>query len=248
MTVPFADSTKFNIMISYSHKDSELMMRIRDLLTANSFDVWVDTELKGGTNFFKSIGSAVIECDIFFFILTEHSVASKFCQDEVSLARVSCKKYCLLPIAISVKFSKKWMLVFAWFWAVCNGFASIQNYTTKKTIEKLLKVWIKPYTLTYLMIRGWLTTTSFSWKRNLPTMPGLRPRFCVVTSPATRLDFGLETLVIVRQMSSWRRYWLVFKLTTLMTRPAATIWWDLGPQCTGFLVLWFGMQCHIYNS
>ena len=96
MTVPFADSTKFKIMISYSHQDSELMMRIRDLLTANSFDVWVDTKLKGGSNFFKNIGSAVIGCDIFFFILTEHSVASKFCQDEVSLARISNKK--ILPV------------------------------------------------------------------------------------------------------------------------------------------------------
>ena len=83
-------------MISYSHQDSELMLRIRDLLTANGFDVWVDTKLKGGSNFFKNIGSAVIGCDIFFYILTEHSVASKFCQDEVSLARISNKK--ILPV------------------------------------------------------------------------------------------------------------------------------------------------------
>ena len=96
MTVPFTDSSKFNIMISYSHQDSELMVRIRDLLTANGFDVWVDTKLKGGSNFFKNIGSAVIGCDIFLFILTEQSVASKFCQDEVSLARISNKK--ILPV------------------------------------------------------------------------------------------------------------------------------------------------------
>ena len=93
---PFADDSKFNVMISYSHQDSELMLRIRDLLTANGFDVWVDTKLKGGSNFFKNIGSAVIGCDIFIFILTESSVTSRFCQDEVSLARISSKK--ILPV------------------------------------------------------------------------------------------------------------------------------------------------------
>ena len=95
-TQPFTNDSKFNVMISYSHQDSELMLRIRDLLTANGFDVWVDTKLKGGTNFFKNIGSAVIGCDIFIFILSESSVTSRFCQDEVSLARISSKK--ILPI------------------------------------------------------------------------------------------------------------------------------------------------------
>ena len=96
MDETFVDSTKLNVMISYSHKNTELMLRIRDLLSSNNFEVWVDTKLQAGCQFFKNIGSAVIGCDIFLFILTEHSVASKFCEDEVSLARISNKK--ILPV------------------------------------------------------------------------------------------------------------------------------------------------------
>ena len=85
------DSTKISVMISYSHQDSDLMLKIRDLLTENNFEVWVDTKLKGGSKFFESIGSAIIGCDIFLFLMTKDSVASKFCEDEVSLARISEK-------------------------------------------------------------------------------------------------------------------------------------------------------------
>ena len=88
-----------NIMISYSHQDHDFMLRVRDLLADNGFDVWVDTKLKGGSNFFSDIGSAVIGCNLLVFILSEHSVASKFCQDELSLARISNKK--ILPITAS---------------------------------------------------------------------------------------------------------------------------------------------------
>eukprot|EP00116_Pleurobrachia_bachei_P003259 sb/3463521/ len=92
----FADDSKINIMISYSHQDSEIMQGIMDLLTTHGFGVWVDTKLKGGANFFKDIGSAVIGCDIFLFLLSEHSISSKYCQDELSLARISNKR--ILPL------------------------------------------------------------------------------------------------------------------------------------------------------
>ena len=85
-----------NVMISYSHKDTPFMLRIKDLLIAQGYSVWVDHEIKGGANFFENIGSAIIGCQIFLFLLTKDSVSSKFCQDEVSLARISDKQ--ILPI------------------------------------------------------------------------------------------------------------------------------------------------------
>ncbi|KAK2177786.1 hypothetical protein NP493_578g02004 [Ridgeia piscesae] len=86
-------------MISYSHADKATMIKLHNSLAANGIRVWVDvTGLKAGVDFLSKIGQAIIDSKMFVCLLSESSIKSKYCQDEVALAYVSSKA--IFPIAI----------------------------------------------------------------------------------------------------------------------------------------------------
>ncbi|XP_075248567.1 uncharacterized protein LOC142341484 isoform X2 [Convolutriloba macropyga] len=79
-----------DVMISYSHEDTDLMRLIKETLKSNGLTVWVDEDgLNAGVDFLSKIGQAVVECHTFLSIVTQASVSSKYCKDEVNLAYVS---------------------------------------------------------------------------------------------------------------------------------------------------------------
>lgn len=61
--------------------------------------VWVDsTGLRSGVDFLSKIGQAIIDAKLFVSLVSEKSLKSKFCRDELSLAYISDKF--LFPVAL----------------------------------------------------------------------------------------------------------------------------------------------------
>ncbi|GFN77453.1 tir domain protein [Plakobranchus ocellatus] len=90
---------KKDLMISYSHADKEMMLKIRDNLEKFGISVWVDVSgLSAGVDFLSKIGEAIIDCKLFLSLLSANSVKSKFCQDELALAYVSDRA--IFPVAM----------------------------------------------------------------------------------------------------------------------------------------------------
>ncbi|XP_075252427.1 uncharacterized protein LOC142344550 [Convolutriloba macropyga] len=86
------EEEKFDVMISYSHQDMDLMRYIKDALKNEGLKVWVDEEgLGAGVDFLSKIGKAIVISTCFLQILTDSSVVSKYCKDELSLAYISNK-------------------------------------------------------------------------------------------------------------------------------------------------------------
>ncbi|KAF6030805.1 hypothetical protein EB796_010881 [Bugula neritina] len=93
------DSQAKDIMISYSHLDKEIMLKLKDALEHHNISVWVDVVgLNAGVNFLNKIGQAIIDSKMFITLLTERTVASKFCQDELALAYISNKP--IFPVSL----------------------------------------------------------------------------------------------------------------------------------------------------
>ncbi|KAL5017041.1 hypothetical protein ScPMuIL_006630 [Solemya velum] len=91
-----------DLMISYSHNDKELMVKIRETLEKNGISVWVDVVgLSAGVDFLSKIGQAIIDAKLFISLVSPSSVKSKYCQDEVALAYIYDKP--IFPVALQPK-------------------------------------------------------------------------------------------------------------------------------------------------
>lgn len=92
-------AAKKDLMISYSHVDNAMMLRVRDKLEQNGIRVWVDVSgLQAGVDFLSKIGEAIIEAKLFVSLLSKSCVKSRYCQDELALAYVSDSA--IYPVAI----------------------------------------------------------------------------------------------------------------------------------------------------
>lgn len=82
MTTPVA-----SCFISYNHADKALAQGIHDGLVAQGYRVWIDEgELRVGDSLISAISEAIDRVDFLIALVSEHSVASNWCQKEVSLA------------------------------------------------------------------------------------------------------------------------------------------------------------------
>lgn len=80
------------IFISYAHKDKEL---IDPFITAlkEKYEVWFDEGIRYGREWEEEIAAKLDECSIFIFAVTENSLDSKNCRDELTLARDTDKRF-----------------------------------------------------------------------------------------------------------------------------------------------------------
>ncbi|XP_041348008.1 uncharacterized protein LOC121367734 isoform X2 [Gigantopelta aegis] len=91
-----------DLMISYSHADREMMMRIKDKLQSSGISVWVDVSgLRAGVDFLSKIGQAIIDAKLLVSLLSKTSVKSKYCKDELALGYVS--NCAIFPVALESK-------------------------------------------------------------------------------------------------------------------------------------------------
>ncbi|GFR77127.1 WD-40 repeat-containing protein [Elysia marginata] len=99
ISVTKSSPNKKDLMISYSHADKDIMLKVRDNLEKYGISVWVDVSgLSAGVDFLSKIGEAIIDCKLFLSLLSSNSVKSKYCQDELALAYVSNRA--IFPVAI----------------------------------------------------------------------------------------------------------------------------------------------------
>jgi WD40 repeat protein len=77
-----------DVFVSYSRRDTDFVQRIAGSLAERGKSVWIDTEGIADAEVFPlALRSAIEESDSFLFIITPASVASPFCDQEVSYAR-----------------------------------------------------------------------------------------------------------------------------------------------------------------
>ena len=90
----------YNIFISYSRKDSDVVNRIRELFDKAGITYFVDRNMHGAVEFPTMLAEAIDESDLFLFIASENSYNSKFVQSEVAYALKNKKIGCILPYII----------------------------------------------------------------------------------------------------------------------------------------------------
>lgn len=81
------DAPVASCFISYNHADKYLARALRDGLTLRGYRVWIDEgELRVGDSLVEAISDAIDRVDFLVALVSVHSVASSWCQKELSLA------------------------------------------------------------------------------------------------------------------------------------------------------------------
>src|SRR3712207_4788509 len=75
------------LFASYSRKDETAVRGLISDLQRAHLSVWHDQELRGGDPWWQDILRQIRECDVFLFLLSRNSLASKPCLTELSYAR-----------------------------------------------------------------------------------------------------------------------------------------------------------------
>ena len=80
------------IFISYSHRDTDAVMPFIAELQ-KKYNVWFDEGIGFGKEWEDEIAERLLGCELFIFMVSENSLASSNCKDEIHLAREKGKKF-----------------------------------------------------------------------------------------------------------------------------------------------------------
>lgn len=82
-----------DVFISYSRKDGEFAKRLTNAFKRSERDVWIDWEdIPRGADWLQEIFSGIEAADAFVFIVSQHSLTSEICNDELAYARKHNKR------------------------------------------------------------------------------------------------------------------------------------------------------------
>ncbi len=85
--------SKKTLFISYSHNDTTEVRKIAEAIQQTDLaEVWYDSKLRGGENYFSVIANQIVACEYLTFIVSEHSVRSDWCLRELEFAASEQKK------------------------------------------------------------------------------------------------------------------------------------------------------------
>lgn len=90
------------LFVSYAREDSNLVGALSGRLRALGHDVWVDTSLHGGQEWWAAIVDRIQACDVFLPMVSRKSLRSVACQRELQWAAVLRKP--ILPVAVEAIF------------------------------------------------------------------------------------------------------------------------------------------------
>lgn len=74
------------IFVSYAHQDSEVVFRVLEMLRSNGINVWHDDGIHPGLLWRDEIADRILNCEVFLYFLSPHSVESKYCVQEANFA------------------------------------------------------------------------------------------------------------------------------------------------------------------
>ncbi len=81
------------IFISYSHADTQEIVKIVELLKSSTDqDIWFDHELRGGDHYFSIIANQILKNEYFVFVVSDNSVSSDWCIHELEFAMAEKRK------------------------------------------------------------------------------------------------------------------------------------------------------------
>ncbi|MBP5269353.1 MAG: toll/interleukin-1 receptor domain-containing protein [Clostridia bacterium] len=81
------------IFVSYAHKDSDKAFPFIAALQNYGYNVWFDDGIRFGKEWEEEIAEKLLGCSVFFFLVSERSLESSNCKDELSLARRKEKRF-----------------------------------------------------------------------------------------------------------------------------------------------------------
>lgn len=88
-----------DVFISYSRKDIAFARLIRDALQQSQIDTWIDWErIPVGERWWLEICEAIQNANVFMFIISQNSIGSKVCKEEISQALQNHKR--IIPIVV----------------------------------------------------------------------------------------------------------------------------------------------------
>jgi len=89
------------VLISYSHKDKDfVLLKLVSALNDNNIDTWVDSDdIEGGSNWNARIYRAIENANNVVFVISQNSIQSKYCMDELKDALLVHGKR-VIPIAL----------------------------------------------------------------------------------------------------------------------------------------------------
>ena len=95
------ESYKYDVFISYSRRDTNVVEKICKAFDDNKISYFIDRQgIGGGLEFPKVIAEAILSSQIFLFIASENSYKSKFAQSEVVFAFNKKQKSDIIPYII----------------------------------------------------------------------------------------------------------------------------------------------------
>lgn len=95
----YVNNMMTDAFFSYAREDIEMRDKIRQFLTRNGFTTWADTsDIKIGVKFAEAINKGIEQADNVLFLISEHSVVSKYCLDELKHAIANNKR--IIPLLI----------------------------------------------------------------------------------------------------------------------------------------------------
>ena len=100
---------QYDIMISYSHKDSEISHRIYKNLIADGFHVWIDLEEMHGS-MMQRMADAIEQSRCILICMSENYFLSSYCQLEAQYAFQ--KQRVLIPIKVQAGYKPDAWLAF----------------------------------------------------------------------------------------------------------------------------------------
>ena len=88
-----------DVFISYSRRDIAFARLIRESLQQSDIDTWIDWErIPVGERWWQEICQAIENANVFMFIISQQSIGSKVCRDEIDQALKNHKR--IIPILV----------------------------------------------------------------------------------------------------------------------------------------------------
>ena len=112
----------YDIFVSYSHLDIEKMKELIDLLKQNGFSVWVDQDIRGGTNYDTEIENQLNLCKCALVLWSKNSIDSDWVMNEARRAKNQKKIIPILldDVQIPIEFERLQYINFV-NWTVSNS-------------------------------------------------------------------------------------------------------------------------------
>ncbi len=94
-----AEGLLTDVFMSYASQDREVMLGLRAVLMREGLTIWSDrTEIETGREFQEEIDRGIEGADTLIYLLSEHSLASQYCQAELTYAKRLNKR--IIPIRL----------------------------------------------------------------------------------------------------------------------------------------------------